>query len=115
MDKKAGTTFWSVFPLGIVSQGETNGAFKLVVSHFRSPNTETGRSQSLSLPYPPCQPTLTDRRRCLMQRTVRRLWSLLVVVRQSNSRKLCSSNSLILGTSLSIVSIALFYKSQFDH
>jgi len=25
MDKKAGTTFWSVFPLGIVSQGETNG------------------------------------------------------------------------------------------
>ena len=60
MDKKAGTTFWSVFPLGIVSQGETTGPSNFVVSNFRSPNTEKGRSQSLSLPYPPCQPTVSS-------------------------------------------------------
>ena len=37
MDKKAGTTFWSVFPLGIVSQGETTGAFKLCRLPFQKP------------------------------------------------------------------------------
>ena len=59
-----------MFPLGIVSQGETNGGLPLfVVSHFRSPNTEKGRNQSLSLPYPPCQPTLTDRPDSIKSRT----------------------------------------------
>jgi hypothetical protein len=60
MDKKRRNHVLVGVPLGIVSQGETNGAFKLVF-HFRSPHTEKGRNQSLSLPYPPCQPTLTDR------------------------------------------------------
>jgi len=36
----AGTTLWSDYPLGIVSQGETDGASTLVSSDFRRPYTE---------------------------------------------------------------------------
>jgi hypothetical protein len=37
MDKKGGTTLWSVSRLGIVSQVETNGAFNLCRLPFQKP------------------------------------------------------------------------------
>ena len=43
-NKKTGTTLWSVFPLGIVSQGETDRAFNSCLSSFRRPYTEVGIS-----------------------------------------------------------------------
>ena len=34
-NKKAGTTLWSVYPLGIVSQGETDWAFDSYLFRFQ--------------------------------------------------------------------------------
>ena len=48
MDKKGRNHVLVGVPLGIVSQGETNGAFNLCRLPFQKPYTEKGRNQSLS-------------------------------------------------------------------